>query len=61
MLIVTEDNWDEVIFGPLAEDATHQKDTPYVIERCVELTPDEQAAYEMWLLSKEVPEMEEDF
>ena len=61
MLIVTEDNWDEVIFGPLPEDATHQKDTLCVIEEGRELTPDEQAAYEMWLLEKEGQEMEEDF
>lgn len=61
MLILTEDNWADVIFGPSPEDTTPQKDTSCVIERGGDLTPDEQAAYEMWLLAKYGQEMEEDF
>ena len=61
MIIVTEDNWNEMILSPLPEDATHQNDTLHMIEEGRELTPDEQAAYEMWLLEKEGQEIEEDF
>ena len=61
MLTVTEENWEEVILGPLPETDTYQEHALHMIEDGADLTPDEQAAYEMWLLKQYGQEIEEDF